>query len=150
MRTHYEIPLVNGNHAFPIQETLSPAQFIAFVRQTCNDFLTLRRGRGFLGGNELIGGSARIARGSNSDSSAPASIGLSGYRTAQHLMQLAQKFHRPIVVFTTSHTSLQGACMTEPREAQGFSNHILSQCRLEVPIVLAVLSRWSSGDIGGA
>jgi acetyl-CoA carboxylase alpha subunit len=83
-------------------------------------------------------------------SSSSAGTRLSGYRTAQHLMGLAQKFRRPIVVFTTSQASLQDACITEPHEAHGFSNHILTQCRLEMPIVLAVLSRWSSGDIFGA
>jgi acetyl-CoA carboxylase alpha subunit len=86
----------------------------------------------------------------NSRSSAPASVRLSGYRAAQHLMGLAHKFNRPVVVFTTSRTSLQGSCIAEPHEALGFSNHILAQCRLEVPIILAVLSRWSSGDIFGA
>jgi acetyl-CoA carboxylase alpha subunit len=138
-------------------------QFIDFARQTCDDFIALRRGREFLGANELTGGSATIGGRSvfallycknphsgNSRSSAPASVRASGYQTAQHLIQLAHKFTRPVVVFTTSQTSLQGAYITEPHEAQGFSNHIFSQCRLEAPIILAVLSRWSSGDIFGA
>ncbi len=163
MRSNYEIPPVKGDNARLAQEALSTDLFIEFVRQTCDDFIALRRGRDFLGKNELIGGSATIGNNSviallycknehsgNSHSSAPASARLSGYRAAQHLMGLACKFNRPVVVFTTSQTSLQGVCIAEPHEAQGFSNHILSQCRLEVPIILAVLSRWSSGDILGA
>lgn len=163
MRFDYEIPPVNGNRARPTQESLSPGQFIGFVRQTCNDFTALRRGSAFLGENDLIAATATIGchsvfallywkneHGGKRHSSAPAGTRLSGYRTAQHLMGLAHKFNHPIVVFTTSQTSLQGASMTEPQQAHGFSNHILSQSRLEIPIILAVLSRWSSGDIFGA
>ncbi len=163
MRYNYEIPPVKRNYTHLAQEALSTVLPLEFVRQTCDDFIALRRGRGFLGENELIGGSATIGSHSvfallycknehsgNSRSSAPASARLSGYRTAQHLMGLAQKFNRPVVVFTTSQTSLQDACFAEPHEALGFSNHILSQCHLEVPIILAVLSRWSSGDIFAA
>lgn len=163
IKANYEIPPVKGDHERLAQEALSTVLFIEFVRQICDDFIELRRGRGFLGENELIGGSATIGRNSviallycknehsgNSRSSAPASVRFSGYRTAQHLMGLAHKFNRPVVVFTTSQTSLQGSCIAEPHEALGFGNHILSQCRLEVPIILAVLSRWSSGDIFGA
>jgi len=163
VRSSYEISPVKGSHARLAQEALSMGAFIEFVRQTCDDFVPLRRGQAFLGENELIGGSATIGSksvfallyckndpGVNSRSSAPASVRSSGYQTAQHLMQLACKFNRPVVVFTTSQTSLQGAWLTEPHEAQGFSNHIFSQCRLEAPIILAILTRWSSGDIFGA
>src|SRR6185295_3791733 len=161
MKSNYELHPVKGDHAHPAQKGLSAALFIDFVRQTCDDFVALRLGRGFLGENELIGGAATIGstlvfallyckKEHNDCSSVPASARLSGYRTAQHLMRLAHKFNRPLVVFTTSHTSLQGACMTEPYDAQGFNNHILSQCRLKVPIILVVLSRWGSTDIFGA
>jgi len=163
MRSNYEIYPVKGDHARLAREALSTVLFIEFVRQTCDDFIALRRGRGFLGENELIGGSATIGSHSvfallycknehsgNSRSSAPASVRLSGYRAAQHLMGLAYKFNRPVVVFTTSQTSLRSACMAEPHEAIRFGNHIFSLCRLEVPIILAVLSRLSSGDIFGA
>lgn len=160
MRSSYELSPSKGTHARLAQDALSMGPFIEFVRQTCDDFIALRRGRNFLGENELIGGSATIGNKSvfallyckndhsgNSRSSAPASVRSSGYQTAQHLMQLAHKFNRPLVVFTTSQTSLQGACLAEPH---GLSNHIFSQCQLEVPIILGILSRWSSGDIFGA
>src|SRR5256885_15287522 len=99
MRSNYEINPVKGDHARLAQEALSTILFTEFVRQTCDDFIALRRGIGFLGENELIGGSATIGSNSvfallycenessgNSCSSALASVRLSGYRTAQHLM----------------------------------------------------------------
>ena len=153
-------PPGNGSHACPAQEAPSSVQFIEFVRQTCNEFITLRRGSAFLGNNDLMAAAAKVGHhsvfallylrnehGGYRHSSASANARLSGYRTAQHLMRLAQKFNHPIVVFTTSQTSLQNAGITEPLQAHGFSNHVLSQSKLKTPIILAVLSRRTSGDI---
>lgn len=163
VRSNYGFPTGKGDQARPPQEALSTTLFREYVRKTCDDFVALRLGRGFLGENELIGGSALIGStpvfallyckkedSGNSCYSVPVSARLSGYRTAQHLMRLANKFNRPLVVFTTSHTSLQSACLTEPYDTQGFNSHIRSQCLLKVPIILVVLSRWSSADIFGA
>lgn len=161
VKTDSDISPLNGGQSCPTQDALLPAQFTEFVRQTCDEFIALRSGQGFLREHNLIGGSAQIGnypiftmlycKKPDNGHSPPtqANIRLSGYRTAQHLLQLAHKFHRPLVVFTTSPFSLQDACITEPHDVQGISNLVLSQCRLEAPIVLVVLSRWNSVDIFG-
>jgi len=161
VRIDSEISLLNGDQSRLTQNGLLPSQFTEFVRQACDDFIGLRSGQGFLRENSLVGGSAKIGNcpiftmlyckqphGGHGPST-HASINLSGYRTAQHFLHLAHKFHRPLVVFTTSQSSLQHACIAEPHDLQGVSNLLLSQCRLEAPIILVVLSRWTSGDIFG-
>lgn len=141
------------------KRTSSTDPFIQFVRQTCNDFIELRRGRCFIGNNPLIGGVATIGAtpvfvlihcmNGNLDNfhSSDRPSKLNGYQTSQHLIRLAAKFNRPVVIFAASQSSLQKAYGVEPHKALGFSSHVASLSHIEVPVVLAILARSSSSDI---
>ena len=145
------------------REAAPTSSIINLVRRTCSDFIELRRGKAFLGEDQLVSGFATLGHrsigvlilckndhGSNNGVSIPNHKRLNGYQKTQHLFRLAKKFNRPIVMFTNSPASLPGTEMSEPDEALGFAKHVLSQSYLEVPIILVLLSRIISCHIFGA
>lgn len=75
---------------------------------------------------------------------------VSGYRKARHLLELANKFSRPVIVFLTSPTPVPGKGIAALWGELEFTKHIFSQWRLGVPMILVVLGRTSSVDIFGA
>lgn len=136
------------------QTSLPTAPMSECVQQVCDELIGLRRGAGFFGNNEIIGGSATI--GGNLvvallyyTSPNNLSSKINGYGIVQHFLELATKFERPLIVFANSETSLQGLC-ADPHQALGLSKHIYAQSLLQVPIILTILSQRSSSDIFGA
>lgn len=134
-----------------------------FVRRICDTFVELRQEKVSLGKSELVGGLAsiegvsilalilcelRIREEDHLCASACTSRG--GYLKAQHLMQLANKFKLPIIVFVTSSGSLPGMGKAEPHESVGITQHLFSQWRSKSSMILAILSRLNSGEVFGA
>lgn len=133
-----------------------------FVRLACDEFIELRREHVNIGKNRLIGGFATIGRhsvlimihgdnGRRGKNRTPESARgrASGFRNAEHLMQLAHKFRQPIIVCFLDSALPSGLIPAEPHEALGLPKHILSQWNLDVPIVLVILTSKSAYDIFG-
>jgi len=159
MKTRHE----KRNRRSVLRDTVCVPPAVEFVRRICNNFVELRRAKACLGTSEVVGGLAciegisilalilcesRVREKEHLGGSACTSR--SGYRKAQHLMQLANKFRLPIIVFVTSSGSLPGIGNAEPHESVGITQHLFSQMRSKSPIILAVLSRLNSGEVFGA
>ena len=157
-----KVTSVKRNHRGIAQKATSSLSLPQFMRQVCDDFIELRRARVSFGKNRVIGGFARIARysvliliyGGNGHRRKSRTAGsvcgrADGVRKFQHLMQLAHKFSRPVVVYFDDPTSSSGTAITELHEALGLPKHLLSQWYLEVPIILVVLTNKSAYDIFG-
>jgi acetyl-CoA carboxylase carboxyl transferase subunit alpha len=72
-----------------------------------------------------------------------------GYRKALRVMQLAQKFHRPIVVFIDTPAAYPGVESEERGVAEAIAYNLREMIMLEVPIVVIVCGEGGSGGALG-
>jgi acetyl-CoA carboxylase carboxyl transferase subunit alpha len=72
-----------------------------------------------------------------------------GYRKALRVMQLAQKFHRPIVVFIDTPAAYPGVESEERGVAEAIAFNLREMVMLEVPIVVIVCGEGGSGGALG-
>ena len=149
-------------HKSVVQMAVSSEPTAEFVRLACDEFIELRREHVNIGKNQLVGGFATIGRhsalimihgdnGRRGKNRIPESARgrASGFWNAEHLMQLAHKFRRPIIVCFVASALPSGLIPAEPHEALGLPKHILSQWNLDVPIVLVILTSKSAYDTFG-
>lgn len=68
-----------------------------------------------------------------------------GYRKALRLMQMAEKFHRPIVSFIDTPGAYPGIDAEERGQAEAIAFNLREMARLRVPIVVVVLGEGGSG-----
>jgi acetyl-CoA carboxylase carboxyl transferase subunit alpha len=72
-----------------------------------------------------------------------------GYRKALRVMQLAEKFHRPIVVFIDTPAAYPGIESEERGVAEAIAVNLREMSMLEVPIVVLVCGEGGSGGALG-
>lgn len=72
-----------------------------------------------------------------------------GYRKALRVMELAQKFHRPIVVFIDTPAAYPGVESEERGVAEAIALNLREMMMLEVPIVVIVCGEGGSGGALG-
>lgn len=68
-----------------------------------------------------------------------------GYRKALRLMQLAEKFRRPVVTFIDTPGAYPGLGAEERGQAEAIALNLLEMSRLRVPIVSVVIGEGGSG-----
>lgn len=147
-------------HKGVVRKVASSLPTAQFVRQACDEFIEIRREHVNFGKNRFIGGFATIGRhsavvlihgenGRRGKTLIPESARgrARGFRKANHLMQLAHKFRKPIIVCFVAPASSSGLIPAEPHEVLGLPKHILSQWCLDVPIILVILTSKSAYDI---
>src|SRR3954454_3675322 len=72
-----------------------------------------------------------------------------GYRKALRVMQLAEKFHRPIIVFIDTPAAYPGVESEERGVAEAIAFNLREMMMLEVPIVVLVCGEGGSGGALG-
>jgi acetyl-CoA carboxylase carboxyl transferase subunit alpha len=72
-----------------------------------------------------------------------------GYRKALRLMQLAAKFHRPIVTFLDTPGAYPGIDAEERGQAQAIAVNLREMSRLDVPVIAIVIGEGGSGGALG-
>jgi acetyl-CoA carboxylase carboxyl transferase subunit alpha len=72
-----------------------------------------------------------------------------GYRKALRVMQLAEKFHRPIIVFIDTPAAYPGVESEERGVAEAIAYNLREMVMLEVPIVVLVCGEGGSGGALG-
>jgi acetyl-CoA carboxylase carboxyl transferase subunit alpha len=72
-----------------------------------------------------------------------------GYRKALRVMQLAQKFHRPIVVFIDTPAAYPGVESEERGVAEAIALNLREMMMIEVPIIVIVCGEGGSGGALG-
>ena len=68
-----------------------------------------------------------------------------GYRKALRLMQLAEKFHRPVLSFVDTPGAYPGLGAEERGQAQAIAYNLRSMARLQTPIIVTILGEGGSG-----
>src|ERR1700680_3621448 len=72
-----------------------------------------------------------------------------GYRKALRLMQLAAKFHRPIVTFLDTPGAYPGIDAEERGQAEAIAVNLREMSRLDVPVIAIVIGEGGSGGALG-
>jgi len=68
-----------------------------------------------------------------------------GYRKALRVMQLAAKFHRPIITFIDTQGAYPGIDAEERGQAEAIARNLREMARLPVPIIVTVTGEGGSG-----
>jgi acetyl-CoA carboxylase carboxyl transferase subunit alpha len=68
-----------------------------------------------------------------------------GYRKALRIMQLANKFNRPIISFIDTPGAYPGIDAEERGQAQAIANNLAIMARLSVPIIIVIIGEGGSG-----
>ena len=68
-----------------------------------------------------------------------------GYRKALRLMQLAEKFHRPVLSFVDTPGAYPGLGAEERGQAQAIAHNLRSMACLKTPIIVTILGEGGSG-----
>ncbi len=68
-----------------------------------------------------------------------------GYRKALRLMQLAEKFGRPVVTFIDTQGAYPGIDAEERGQAEAIARNLFEMSRLRVPVVAVVIGEGGSG-----
>ncbi|MGB9068975.1 MAG: acetyl-CoA carboxylase carboxyltransferase subunit alpha [Candidatus Acidiferrales bacterium] len=129
-----------------------------FIRLMFDDFSEIHGDRSFADDAALITGMARFngrpvmivgnQKGRDTKQRLARNFGQAkpeGYRKALRAMQLAAKFHRPIVVFVDTQGAYPGIDAEERGQAQAIAHNIREMSRLPVPIIVTVTGEGGSG-----
>jgi len=68
-----------------------------------------------------------------------------GYRKALRLMQLAERFKRPILTFIDTPGAYPGIGAEERGQSEAIARNLYEMCRLEVPVIVSVIGEGGSG-----
>lgn len=128
------------------------------IAQGFTDFAELRGDRLFGDDRAVIGGTARLGgrwvmvvgqeKGSDAISRAVHNFGMphpEGYRKAQRLMRLAERFSLPVVCLIDTPAAHAGIGAEERGQAWAISTSLTVMLGLRAPVVSAVLSEGGSG-----
>jgi len=129
-----------------------------YVARIFDDFIELHGDRAFRDDEAIVGGWARLAgrtimvvghqKGRDMKENLRRNFGMphpEGYRKALRLMQLADKFRRPIVTLIDTPGAYPGIGAEERGQAEAIARNLLEMSLLRVPIVAAVIGEGGSG-----
>ena len=69
-----------------------------------------------------------------------------GYRKALRVMQLAEKFDRPVLTFIDTPGAYPGIDAEERGQAEAIARNLLEMARLRVPVISTIIGRRVRGD----
>ncbi len=122
------------------------------------DFVELHGDRSFRDDEAIVGGWARLngesvmligqQKGRDMKENLRRNFGMphpEGYRKALRLMQLAEKFGRPVVTLIDTPGAYPGIGAEERGQAEAIARNLREMARLQVPIVAVVIGEGGSG-----
>jgi acetyl-CoA carboxylase carboxyl transferase subunit alpha len=129
-----------------------------YVRGLITEFIPLAGDRGYAEDNAIIGGLGRFEgqsvvvigqeKGHDTESRVKHNFGMArpeGYRKAQRLMHLADRFGLPVITFVDTAGAYPGIGAEERGQAQAIARSIEVCLELTVPIVSLVIGEGGSG-----
>ncbi|MGQ9365628.1 acetyl-CoA carboxylase carboxyltransferase subunit alpha [Azospirillum sp. ST 5-10] len=129
-----------------------------YVRALIDDFTPLAGDRHFAEDQAVVGGLGRFRgrsvvvigqeKGNDTESRVRHNFGMAkpeGYRKAQRLMQLADRFGLPVVTLVDTAGAYPGVGAEERGQAEAIAKSIESCLRLTVPMVATVIGEGGSG-----
>ncbi len=72
-----------------------------------------------------------------------------GYRKARRLMEMAEKFHRPIITLVDTPGAFPGLEAEEHGQAEAIAKNLVVMSRLTVPIIVVIIGEGASGGALG-
>ena len=133
-----------------------------YVRMMCEDFIELHGDRGFRDDPAVVGGWATLdgrsimvighQKGRDMKENLHRNFGSphpEGYRKAERLMLLAEKFGRPVVTFVDTQGAYPGIGAEERGQAEAIARNLFVMAGLEVPIVSCIIGEGGSGGALG-
>ena len=147
----------------PQRKALPQWPGLHMILQACDEFMELRRERGSSGTHRLVAGCATIgghrilvlihcqsAGGEKLRTVKSAQRRASEFRKCRHVIDLARKFKQPLLVCIVDPPAPSGRAAAGWHDVLELPEHLLSQWLLDVPIVLAVLTKRSSCNLFGS
>jgi acetyl-CoA carboxylase carboxyl transferase subunit alpha len=129
-----------------------------YLREIVTEFTPLAGDRAFGEDEAIIGGLGRIGgqacvvmgqeRGKDTESRLRHNFGMAkpeGYRKAQRLMRLAERFHLPVVTFVDTAGAFPGIEAEARGQAEAIASSIEVCLSIEVPLIPVVIGEGGSG-----
>jgi len=129
-----------------------------YLRLAFTDWIELHGDRAYRDDAAIVGGWARLdgetvmvighQRGRDAKENIYRNFGMphpEGYRKALRLMQLAQKFHVPVVTFIDCMGAWSGLGAEERGQSEAIARNLFEMSRLTVPILALVIGEGGSG-----
>ncbi|MGH7443270.1 MAG: acetyl-CoA carboxylase carboxyltransferase subunit alpha [Longimicrobiales bacterium] len=129
-----------------------------YTTSVFSDFVELHGDRTFRDDEAIVGGWARLdgdsimlighQKGRDMKENLRRNFGMphpEGYRKALRLMQLAEKFNRPIITLIDTPGAYPGIGAEERGQAEAIARNLLEMARLKVPVVAVVIGEGGSG-----
>lgn len=133
-----------------------------YMKYMCEDFFELHGDRTFGDDKAVVGGLATFrgrsicvighAKGQSFKERVKRNFGMpnpEGYRKALRLMQLAEKFKRPVVTFIDTPGAYPGVGAEERGQARAIARNLFAMSGLKVPIVAVITGEGGSGGALG-
>jgi len=136
--------------------------FLDFVQMIMTDWMELRGDRLFSDDHALLGGLARLGahrvmlvahqKGKDTKERSYRNFGMphpEGFRKALRLMQMAEKFHLPVVCFIDTPGAYPGIEAEERGQAQAIALNLREMMRLQTPMIIVITGEGCSGGALG-
>ncbi len=133
-----------------------------YISLLCTDFVQIHGDRLFSDDRALVGGLAKFEgqtcvvmghqKGRDTKENLMRNFGSAhpeGYRKAIRLMQMAQKFHHPILIFIDTPGAYPGIGAEERGQAHSIAHNMREMARIAVPIYVCVIGEGGSGGALG-
>ena len=133
-----------------------------YIRLVCSEFMELHGDRCFGDDRSLIGGFATIEKhrvmllgfnkGRSVEEKVANNFGMAhpeGYRKAQRLTKLAEKYTLPVVCLVDTPAAYPGAAAEERGQAEAIGRSITEMTTLETPIIAVITGEGGSGGALG-
>lgn len=129
-----------------------------YIKEIFTDFDELHGDRAYADDKAIVGGMARIdgrpvvvighQKGRETKTKIYRNFGMpapEGYRKALRLMQLAERFHLPIITFIDTPGAYPGIGAEERGQSEAIARNLREMSRLNVPIICTVVGEGGSG-----
>jgi acetyl-CoA carboxylase carboxyl transferase subunit alpha len=133
-----------------------------YISNIFTDFVELHGDRKFKDDPAIVGGFAKLGneqvmiighqKGRDTKSNLYRNFGMpnpEGYRKAERLFKLAEKFSRPVITFLDTPGAFPGLEAEERGQAEAIANNLFVMSSLKVPIIVVVIGEGASGGAIG-
>ncbi len=133
-----------------------------YVDNIFTDFVELHGDRQYRDDPSIVGGMAYLdnqpvmivghQKGTDTKSNVYRNFGMphpEGYRKANRLFTLAEKYNRPILTFLDTPGAFPGIEAEERGQAEAIARNLLQMAQLQVPIIVVVIGEGASGGAIG-
>jgi acetyl-CoA carboxylase carboxyl transferase subunit alpha len=133
-----------------------------YIRMMCDDFVELHGDRNFRDDPAIVGGWATLdgrsvmimghQKGRDMKENLHRNFGSphpEGYRKAQRLMRMAEKFGRPVITLVDTQGAYPGIGAEERGQAEAIARNLFVMAGLGVPIIACIIGEGGSGGALG-